>query len=85
VGLSLSVPISDSFGAHIEVTVAKTQAAAARAQRVQLDAVHTEVVEAVLSQRTARASLDSSARRLAAAETSYRNGTGLCSAEWSRQ
>jgi outer membrane protein len=73
VGLSLSVPISDSFGAHTEVAAAKAQAAAARAQRAQLlDAVHTEVVEAVLSQRTARASLDSSARRLAAAETSYR-------------
>jgi outer membrane protein len=73
VGLSLSVPISDAFGAHSDVTAAKAQAAAARAQRDQLlDAVHTEVAEAVLSQRTARASLDSSARRLAAAEISYR-------------
>jgi outer membrane protein len=73
VGLQLSVPLSDSLGARTEVTAARAQAAAARAQRAQLlDAVRTEVAEAVLAQRTARASLASSARRLAAAETSYR-------------
>jgi outer membrane protein TolC len=73
VGLQLSLPFSDSFGARTEVTAAQAQAAAARAQRSQLlDAVRTEASEAVLAQRTARATLASSARRLAAAETSYR-------------
>lgn len=71
-GVQLTVPFSDSFGAHTDVTAARARAAAARAQRAQLlDAVRTEVAEAVLAQRTARASLESSARRLAAAETSY--------------
>jgi len=73
VGVQLSVPLTDSFGAHTEVTAAQAQAAAARAQRAQLlDSIHAEVAEAVLTQRTARATLDSSARRLTAAETSYR-------------
>jgi outer membrane protein TolC len=73
VGLQLSVPISETFAASRDIVAARSQAAAARAQREQLrDAVRTEVAEAVLSQRTARASLDVSARRLAAAETSYR-------------
>lgn len=73
VGLQLSVPISDSLSARTEVTASRAQAAAARSQRAQLlDAVRTEAAEAVLAQRTARAALASSARRLAAAETSYR-------------
>jgi outer membrane protein TolC len=73
VGVQLSVPFTDAFGARTEVTAAKAQAAAARAQYAQLiDAVRTEAAEAVLAQRTARANLASTARRLAAAETSYR-------------
>jgi outer membrane protein TolC len=72
VGVQLSVPLSDALGASTDMAAARAQAAAARAQRDQLrDAVRIEVAEAVLAQRTARASLASSARRLAAAETSY--------------
>jgi outer membrane protein TolC len=72
-GLQLSLPFSDAFGAHTQVTAARAQASEARAQRAQLlDAVRSEVTEAVLAQRTARATLTSSARRLIAAETSYR-------------
>jgi outer membrane protein TolC len=41
-------------------------------RRALLDAVRTEVTEAVLAHRNAIASVDTSARRLAAAETSYR-------------
>ncbi len=72
-GLQLSVSLSDTLGGATQVDAARAQAAAAKAQRAQLvDAVKTEVTEAVLSHRTARAGLASSARRLAAAETSYR-------------
>jgi len=73
VGAQLSFALSDTLGATTQVTAARAQAAGARAQRAQLlDAVRTEVAEAVLSERTARAGLASSARRLAAAQTSYR-------------
>jgi outer membrane protein TolC len=73
VGAQLSFSLSDTLSATTQVSSARAQAAAARAQRAQLlDAVRTEVAEAVLSERTARAGLESSARRLAAAQTSYR-------------
>jgi outer membrane protein TolC len=73
VGLQLSFQLSDSLASRTQVSVAHAQAAEARAQRAELvDAVRVEVVEAVLAQRTARAGLASSSRRLAAAATSYR-------------
>jgi outer membrane protein len=61
------------LNASTQVEQARAQAAAARAQRAQLlDAVRTEVADAVLAHQTAQAGIQSSARRLAAAETSYR-------------
>lgn len=73
VGAQLSFQLGDSLSAKTQVEQARAQAKAARAQRGQLlDAVRTEVAEAVLSERTAQSSLKSSARRLAAARTSYR-------------
>jgi outer membrane protein TolC len=61
------------LAAETQIDAGRAQARAARAQRSQLlDAVRTEVTEAVLARRTASASLKSSARRLTAAETSYR-------------
>jgi outer membrane protein TolC len=74
VGLQLSLSPTDTLTAKTQVASARAQARAAQAQRAQLlDAVRTEVTDAVLSHRTAQAGLDSSARRLAAAETSYRS------------
>jgi outer membrane protein TolC len=73
VGLQLSFSLSETLNATTQISSARAQAAGAVAQRGQLlDAVRTEVTEAVLSERTARAGLDSSARRLTAAQTSYR-------------
>jgi outer membrane protein len=72
VGLQLSFALSDTLSGQTQVDSARAQAAGAKAQRGQLlDAVRAEVAEAVLAHRTAQASLKSSARRLAAAETSY--------------
>jgi outer membrane protein TolC len=74
VGVQLTLSPNDSLTAKTQVNVARAQAAGALAQRSQLlDAVRIEVTDAVLSHRTAQASLSSSARRLAAAETSYRS------------
>lgn len=73
VGVQLSFSLSDTLSATTQVRAARAQARAVRAQRSELlDAVKTEVTEAVLAARTARAGLESSARRLTAAETSYR-------------
>lgn len=73
VGVQLGFSLSDTLSAKTQMDAARAQARATLAQRSQLlDAVRTEVVDAVLAQRTARASLQSSARRLGAAETSYR-------------
>jgi len=72
VGVQLSFALGDSLSAKTQVSQARAQAAAARAERAQLlDAVRVEVSEAVLSERTAQAGLDTSARRLGAAQTSY--------------
>jgi outer membrane protein len=73
VGVQLSFSSGDALAAKTQVAASRAQAKAALAQRAQLlDAVRTEVTEAVLSHRSAQASLDSTARRLTAAETSYR-------------
>ncbi|HKY35605.1 MAG TPA: TolC family protein [Polyangiaceae bacterium] len=73
VGVQLSFSASDSLMAKTQVAASLAQARGALAQRAQLlDAVRTEVTDAVLSHRSAQASLKSTARRLAAAETSYR-------------
>lgn len=72
VGVQLSFALGDSLSAKTQVNQARAQAAAARAERAQLlDAIQVEVSEAALSERTARAGLDTSARRLSAAQTSY--------------
>jgi outer membrane protein TolC len=72
VGAQLSFSLSDTLSGATQIDQARAQAAAARSQRSQLvDAVRAEVTDAVLAERTAQASLDSTARRLAAAQTSY--------------
>jgi len=72
VGVQLSFALGDSLTAKTQVDQAHAQAAGARAERAQLlDAVRAEVSEAVLSERSARAGVDTSARRLSAAQTSY--------------
>jgi outer membrane protein TolC len=72
VGVQRSFALGDTLSAKTQVDQARAQAAAARAERAQLvDAIHVEVSDAVLSERTARSSLDTSARRLRAAQTSY--------------
>jgi outer membrane protein TolC len=73
VGVQLSFSINDTLSGSADMAAARAQAKGAQAQHAQLlDAVRTEVTEAVLAGRTARAALKSSTRRLAAAETSYR-------------
>jgi outer membrane protein TolC len=72
VGVQLSFALGDSLSAKTQVNEARARAAATRAERAQLiDAIHVEVSDAVLAERTARASLDTSGRRLSAAQTSY--------------
>jgi outer membrane protein TolC len=73
VGVQLSFSTSDALAGKTQVAASRAQAKGALAQRGQLlDAVRTEVTDAVLSHRSAQAALKSTARRLAAAETSYR-------------
>lgn len=73
VGVQLSFSASDALAGKTQVAASRAQARSALAQRAQLlDAVRTEVIDAVLSHRSARAGLSSTARRQAAAETSYR-------------
>jgi outer membrane protein TolC len=74
VGVQLSLSPTDNLIAKSQVRMARELAAGALAERGQLlDAVRMEVAEAVLAERTAQAGLKSSARRLSAAETSYRS------------
>jgi outer membrane protein len=73
VGVQLTFSSGDALAAKSQVAASRAQARGALAQRAQLlDAVRTEVTDAVLSHRSAQAALKSTARRLAAAETSYR-------------
>jgi outer membrane protein TolC len=72
-GVQLSYAPNDTLSGLSQSRAAQAKAKAAAAQRADLsDAVRTEVTDAVLSHRNAVASLSSSARRLTAAETSYR-------------
>jgi len=73
VGLQLSYTPVDALSGAAQARAASANAKASEAQQAELsDAVRAEVTDAVLSYRNAQASLGSSARRLAAAETSYR-------------
>ena len=72
-GVQLSYAPVDTFSGQSQARAASAKAKASEAQRAELaDAVRTEVTDAVLSHRNAQASIESSTRRLAAAETSYR-------------
>lgn len=72
VGLQLNFSINDTLSGKAQLASARAQAAVARAQQSQLlDAVRTEVTDAALALRTAQVGLRTSARRLAAATTSY--------------
>lgn len=72
VGVQLSFSTGEALAAKTQLATSRAQARGAMAQRAQLlDAVRTEVTDAVLSHRSAQAALKSTARRLAAAETSY--------------
>jgi outer membrane protein len=73
VGLSLTYAPNDTLSGTSQARAAEAKAHAAEAQRADLsDAIRTEVTDAVLAHRNAVASLSTSSRRLAAAETSYR-------------
>jgi outer membrane protein TolC len=73
VGVQLSYSPVDTLSGLAQARAASAKAQANEAQRAELsDAVRTEVTDAVLSHRNAQASIACSARRLAAAETSYR-------------
>jgi outer membrane protein TolC len=73
VGVQLSFSPTDAFNGSSDAAAARAKAAASEAQEKELlDAVRTEVTDAVLSQRNAVAALVSSAQRVKAAETSYR-------------
>lgn len=73
VGVQLSYSPNDTADGLSQRAAAKAKAAEASAKRRSfVDAVRTEVTEAALAHRNAQASLSTSARRLAAAETSYR-------------
>lgn len=73
VGLQLSYVPNDTLSGLSQARAAKAKAKASEAQRAELgDAIRTEVTDAVLAHKNAQASVTSSARRLAAAETSYR-------------
>ncbi len=73
VGVQLSYSPNDTADGLSQRAGAKAKAAEVLAKRRSFtDAVRTEVTEAALAHRNAQASLSTSARRLAAAETSYR-------------
>lgn len=73
VGVQLTYTPNDTATGLSQQRANEAKALAVDAQRRSLlDAVRTEVVDAVLSHRNAVASIESSARRLTAAETSYR-------------
>jgi len=73
VGLQLSYAPNDTLSGVAQANAASAKARASAAQHADLaDAVRTEVIDAVLAHRNAVVSLSTSARRLSAAETSYR-------------
>lgn len=73
IGVQLSYAAIDTFNGISQIDQAQARAAGARAQRRELlDAIRNDVTEAVIAHRNALTSLDTSARRLTAAETSYR-------------
>ncbi len=73
VGIQLSYSPFDTASASADAAAARAKARASGAQEKELlDAVRTEVTDAVLSHRNAVAGLTSSAKRVQAAETSYR-------------
>jgi outer membrane protein len=72
-GLQLTYAPNDTLSGVSQARATQAKAEALLAQRAEYrDAVRTEVTDAVLQHRNALASIDTSARRLAAAETSYR-------------
>lgn len=72
-GVQLTYSPNDTATGLSQTAAARARAGAAEARRRQLlDAVRSEVTEAVIAHRDAMAAIDTSARRLAAAETSYR-------------
>ena len=73
IGMQLSYAPNDTATGLSQTAAARARADAADAKRRQLlDAVRSEVVEAVIAHRDATASHETATRRLAAAETSYR-------------
>jgi outer membrane protein TolC len=73
IGVQLSYAPNDTATGLSQTAAARARADAADAKRRQLlDAVRSEVVEAVIAHRDATASHATATRRLASAETSYR-------------
>ena len=73
IGAQLTYAPNDTATGLSQAAAARAKADAADARRRQmLDAVRTEVVEAVIAHRNATASHATAERRLSAAETSYR-------------
>jgi len=73
VGVMLTYAPNDTATGLSQAASARAKAEAADARRRQLlDAVRSEVTEAVLSHRNAVAAIETTARRVKAAETSYR-------------
>lgn len=73
VGAQLSLSPNDVLTGRTQIRAAQAKARSLRAERSALsDAVRVEVTQAVLAHRDAMAAVDASARRLSAAETSYR-------------
>ena len=72
-GLQLSYSPNDSLSGSTQIASLRARERAAEEQRNEaLDALRADVTSAVLSHRNAIANLDTSQRRLTAAETSYR-------------
>jgi outer membrane protein len=72
-GVQLTYSPNDTATGLSRAAGASAKAARADAERrAVLDAIHAEVAEAVLAYRTAVVAIETSSRRLAAAETSYR-------------
>lgn len=73
IGAQLTYAPNDTATGLSQAAAARAKAEAAEAKRKQLlDAVRTEVVEAVIAHRNATASKSTAERRLTAAETSYK-------------
>jgi outer membrane protein TolC len=72
-GVLFTYAPNDTATALARASAASAEAAATDAERsALLDAIHADVAEAVLAYRTAVVGIETSSRRLAAAETSYR-------------